>query len=139
MSIIFEKGLKKVYISGAMTDVEDYNKPAFKRAEEKLRSMNFEPVNPHELFTEEELKNAFNKVITAEWTKDDLWAYFMKRDIEYLVQCDFVAVLPYWETSRGANLELAIVKAIKMPIVQADNLQEITTNINFSINKFQKL
>lgn len=136
MSIIFQKQLKKVYISGAMTGVEDYNRPAFKKAEERLSNMNFDVTNPHNLFTEEELHSILGDVSLSE---DEKWGLFMKRDIEYLVKCDFIAVLPYWETSRGANLELAIAKAIKMPIVQADNLQEITMNINFSINKFQKL
>lgn len=136
---IFERGLKKVYISGPITGIEELNIPAFKKAEEKLRSLNFEPINPHELFSEEELNEANKKLERKEWTKEDYWAYFMKRDVEYLTRCEFVAVLPYWETSRGANLELAIAKALRMPIIQVDNLQEITQNVNFSINKFQKL
>lgn len=136
---IFERGLKKVYISGAMTDIEDMNRPAFKKAQEKLISLNFDVVNPHNLFTEKEVHDINEKVKKGELNKDEAWCYFMKRDIENLMKCEFVAVLPYWETSRGANLELALAKAVKMPIVQADNLQEITQNINFSINKFQKL
>lgn len=139
MNIIFEKQLKKVYISGPITGIQDSNKPAFEKAEQKLKSLNFEVVNPHKLFSEEEILEVERKVNTFEWTSDQAWAHFMKRDIEALVKCEFVAVLPYWETSRGANVELAIAKAVKMPIVQADSLQEITTNINFSINKFQKL
>lgn len=139
MNIIFEKKLKKVYISGAMTGIADYNRPAFKKAQDKFLGLNFEVINPHDLFTPEELKEIFGRVERKEISEDDAWGIFMKRDIEYMVQCEFVAVLPYWETSRGANLELAIAKALKMPIVQVDTMQEITQNINFSINKYQKL
>lgn len=139
MNIIFEKKLKKVYISGPMTGIPDYNRSEFKKAEDKFTQMNFEVINPHNLFTKEELDEIFSKVKSKEITEEDAWGIFMKRDIEHLMKCDFVAILPYWETSRGANLELANAKAVKMPIINADTLQEMTTNINFSINKYQKL
>lgn len=136
---IFEKNLKKVYISGGISGIENGNRAAFKKAYDKLKELNFEPVNPHDLFSEEEVSDINNRIEKKEITEEEAWCIFMKRDIQHLVQCEFVAVLPYWESSSGANVELAIAKSLKMPIVRADNLQEITHNINFSINKFQKL
>lgn len=139
MNIVLEKGLKKVYISGPISGIEDANRKAFKDAEDRLTKMNFEVINPHNLFSQEEMNKLEHDVTTKVISFDQLWSVCMKRDIKALMDCEFVAVLPYWESSRGANLEIAIAKAVGMPIINAVNMQEITTALNFSINKYQKL
>lgn len=138
MKSVFEKGLKRVYISGPITGHENGNKNAFNEAELKFKSMNFDVVNPHNLHDRIWEEDWYQKYINKEISNNEYWAGFMKKDIEHLVQCDFIALLPNWEGSRGANMEIAIAKGLGMPIVNAIDMQEITTNINFSINKSNK-
>lgn len=138
MKTIFEKGFKKVYISGPIFGQQDGNKNAFKEAELKFNAMNFEAVNPHELHGID-WENQWNeKLSKREITVMEHWAGYMKTDIAALVKCDFLALLPNWESSKGANIEIAIAKSLGMPIINATDMQEVTTNINFGINKSQK-
>lgn len=49
----------------------------------------------------------------------------MRKDIESLLQCDMVAVLPGWETSKGATLEVNIAREIGLPVIDAETLEAI--------------
>lgn len=40
----------------------------------------------------------------------------MKKDIPAMLECDGVAVLPGWENSTGAKLELHIAQNVCLPI-----------------------
>lgn len=103
---------KKVYLSGPITGMPNLNIDEFQKYEDKFKNLNFEVINPHKLHTEEE-------------TKSFTWSQFMKQDIKFMVECDFVAVLNGWEKSKGANLEVYIARNIDMPIIDATTLKEL--------------
>ncbi len=90
-----------IYISGPMSGVKDHNFPAFNALASKLRSSGWRVVNP------------------AELVGGATWVEFMRRDIRYLMDCDMVIVLPGWQKSRGALMEVAIATILKMPIVDS--------------------
>ncbi|WP_433860673.1 DUF4406 domain-containing protein [Pseudomonas thivervalensis] len=50
------------------------------------------------------------------------WHECMRRDIAALIECDTVALLPGWHTSKGARLEAHIAERLGMAIVNADDL-----------------
>lgn len=79
----------KLYISGPMTGLPGFNKPAFFAAEDALRAAGFDVVNP--------ARNGLPD--SAEWHEH------MRADIKMLMDCDGVALLPGWERSSGARLE----------------------------------
>lgn len=83
----------RVYIAGPMTGKENHNFPEFRRAARALREAGYEVVSPVEINGEHEDKPS------------EPWAKCMRRDIAALMTCDGVALLPDWETSRGALLE----------------------------------
>lgn len=100
----------KVYIAGPVQSVgpPTYNRPAFEEAANVLRDAGYLPVNPLALpgaETEDEMIAR-----GAEWHE------FMRRDIPFLVKCDGVALLPGWQRSRGAGLEVHVARALGMPI-----------------------
>ena len=115
---------KKVYISGPITDndpvIVERNIKKLYEAAKKFRIMGFEVINPDELQTIEE-KKRFE------------WEDFMKVDLIEMFKCDFVAVLPNWESSRGCNLELFNASSVRMPIIDAVRLSEI--KISYSVTK----
>ena len=91
-----------VYLSGPMTGLPDYNRPAFNSVAEELRSQGMSVFNPADIGPKENIMPR---------------AWYMRRDIEGLLKSDSVYVLPEWEKSEGAKLEVAIAKQLEMPIV----------------------
>lgn len=91
-----------VYLSGPMTGLPDLNFPAFHAAADKLRSQGVQVVNPAEL----------------DHPSDATWPDYMRRDIAELVRCDWIALLPGWENSKGAHLEYTIATKLGMPALR---------------------
>lgn len=81
--------LKKVFISGPMSGIEDWNKPAFMEAEEKLKAAGFSVFNPAWLMVDEA------------WSNHDLMAI----DLAALGRCNYIYQLEGWENSKGARAE----------------------------------
>lgn len=92
---------KRVYISGPMTGIADLNFPAFNLAATMLRTKGIEAVNPAEINP--------GSVMS--------WEQCMRADIKALCDCDTLAMLPGWERSRGAHLEVHIAHRLGMRVV----------------------
>ena len=98
---------KRVYLSGPMTDLPDFNFPAFEAAATRFRALGFQVETPHERFG----------------GRQDLpRATYMRGDIKDLLRPDLsaVIVLPGWEHSTGARLEVAIAQEIGLPVLTYD-------------------
>jgi hypothetical protein len=104
----------KLYIAGPMTGMEDWNFPAFFDAEKQLESLGYAVENParHDGNTVEE---ALATVGTAD-NPVEKWEFYVKRDLKYLLECVGVVLLPGWQDSKGARLEVHIAKQLKMPL-----------------------
>lgn len=96
---------KRVYLCGPMTGLPAYNYPAFNAAADKLRERGWTVVNPAEL--------------TPYYGQT--WEQCMRRDIRELVTCDRLALLPAWETSRGAQIEHWLAKQLGIPSADMDD------------------
>lgn len=97
----------RVYIAGPCSGIEDMNRPAFIAEAARLRTLGFDVVSPIEVCPEPNLT----------------WGEYMRRDIPALLTCDSVALLPGYEMSRGALLEISIARALGMAIVMAADIQ----------------
>lgn len=93
---------KKVYISGAIAhyDLEE-RKAAFKAAEQELKEMGLEPVNPFDNGLPDEAH----------------WMEHMRADIALLVECDYIYMLKGWEWSKGAKLELDVATSCGIKVM----------------------
>lgn len=94
-----------IYISGPMTGHPEWNYPAFNEAAEFLRGKGYDVFNPAEIF---------------EGRTDLPREQYMKEDIKALLDCDTMMLLPQWETSEGAKLEVWIAQEIGLPILELD-------------------
>lgn len=97
---------KRLYLAGPMTGFEDFNFPAFNKMAADLRGRGYIVENPAE----------HGVVADADWT--DYMAY----DLTRLGLCGMVAVLPGWENSKGARLEVHIARELGMKVVNAHDL-----------------
>lgn len=100
----------KIYISGPMTGIEDFNKKAFNYWANKISFRGHEAVNPATLPTP----------ITPDWTE------YMKQDIKALLDCDAVLCLPGWQFSRGAKIEINLAVELGLKVFEALDLQNNT-------------
>lgn len=91
---------RPVYISGPMTGLPEFNFPAFHEAAAKLRDLGLVVVNPAE----------------HDEAPEKPWAEYLRKDIKLLMDCDGVALLPGWEKSKGARLEVHIARQLGMNV-----------------------
>ena len=99
---------KTVYISGPMTGLPDLNRDAFAWAEAQVIAAGLTPVNPHTL-------------CDPSWD----WNRCMRADVTALCACDALLLLPGWERSNGAQLELHIAHRLGLVVLtDADALRE---------------
>jgi len=98
--------MKKIYISGPMTDYDDFNYPAFNAAAAALAANGWLPLNPACNF-------GGNQGLPLE--------EYMKMDLQHILMADAIYLLPGWEHSKGANVELTVARAIGLPVFAADN------------------
>ncbi len=95
----------RVYIAGKMTGVKDFNYAAFHAAEEMLRQRDCEPINPAR---------------TDNGSTHRPREYYLTEAIRLLLECDAVALLPGWEDSAGARLEVAIAEELLRPVISME-------------------
>lgn len=91
---------KRIYISGPMTGIPDNNFPAFFAMEERIRAAGDLPVNPARF--------------PVQPTYDDT----IRLDLEVIAMAaDGAVFLRGWEHSKGANIEMDLIRSIGIPVM----------------------
>lgn len=86
-----------LYLAGPMTGIEDYNYPAFHAAAAQLREAGYVVVNPAENFAGDQSLP---------------WETYLRTAICQVTECDGIALLPGWQESKGAKLEVRVAGAL---------------------------
>jgi len=87
---------KRVYISGPMTGLPDFNYPAFDVMEKKLINLGIRMIlNPA-------------KIANGDTSRE--YTYYIKESIDLLLHADYVVFLKGWTNSKGALLEYHCAK-----------------------------
>ena len=101
---------RSCYLSGPMTGIEDGNAPAFNRAAADLTSRGWRVFNP----ADQGFGGSYNE--------------YMAEDLKQVCLADAVIVLPGWEESKGANLEVHVARVLDIPVLAyGEELAEIPT------------
>ncbi|MFI5447748.1 DUF4406 domain-containing protein [Polaromonas sp. UC242_47] len=100
--------MKRIYIAGPMTGLPEFNYPAFNAEAGRLRALGYHVENP-----------ADNPVPPCK-----SWAGYMRMAIAQLATCDCVALLPGWETSKGASVEHRLAHDLALRVVKAGDICE---------------
>ena len=105
----------KLYISGPMSGIKDYNYPAFNEAAAILRINGHKTYNPAEI-----------GVPRYPLSNDkSLWVYYMKEAIRLLLKADSIVMLPGWKKSKGAKTERWIAKILEYKVYELSDLHII--------------
>lgn len=92
-----------IYISGPITGWPELNKPLFDDVASQLRRAGYDVINPHDIGEPSEALLP--------------WASYLRADLIHMLQhATAVAMLPGWEGSRGARLELHVAQALGMEV-----------------------
>jgi len=69
------------------------------------------------------LRNLGHRVIDpTEVPKQNTWEDYMRFALRAVSVADVVGVLPRWEESRGARLEVFLARELRIPVVEASAL-----------------
>lgn len=113
----------RVYLSGPMAGLPEHNFPAFHAHAKKLREAGYDVVNPAEI------DNA-----------GKTWEGCLRADLREMCTCDAIALMPGWETSKGANLELHVAHRLGMKVLhlppQFDLVTHLRRQADFSARTF---
>jgi len=89
----------RVYLSGPMTGLPENNFPAFRLWAERLRVQGYDVVSP------------------AEIQEAGTWELCLRADLRELATCDAIALMPGWEASKGAHLDLHVAHRLGMGVL----------------------
>jgi hypothetical protein len=101
----------RIYIAGPMTGIPQFNYPEFFRVATVLRDLGHAVINPAET----------NGATVQEALRDveanpHSWEYYMRKDVMSVASVDAICLLPGWQNSKGARLEVTVAKALGMPL-----------------------
>lgn len=118
-SSVGERGdIRRVYLAGPMRGLPEYNFPAFHAAARALRNAGLIVWSPAE---RDEAEGFDPQTDEAKPLK-----YYMQFDLAAVCAADAVVVLPDWEQSQGARLEVYVARECGMPVLWADTLEPVT-------------
>ena len=101
------------YISGPMSNYEHHNFPAFFACEERLIELGHKPINPARLTPDCTWESAARDALE----NAESWESCIRRDVEAMLDADSICLLPGWNTSRGACLELVLAVSMGYPVL----------------------
>jgi nucleoside 2-deoxyribosyltransferase len=99
----------RIYIAGPMRYREGLNWDSFDKARDLLSTLGMSPVSPADLD-----RSAGLTPKDVDFDSATMKSCF-RRDIDALLGCDAIALLPGWAESKGAMAEYMLAKAVGMP------------------------
>jgi hypothetical protein len=101
----------RIYLSGPMSGIAESNFPAFRLWASSLRALGFVVVNPAEINV-----GAEERVGGSPEEMSAFYNQCMRADIRELCTCEAIVLMPGWENSKGANLELHIAHRVGLHV-----------------------
>ena len=98
---------KRIYISGPMAGVKDYNFPLFFSVANRLRELGWDVINPAEQFG---------------GYRDGMWGFYIGVARDSIIECDALTLLEGWEDSDGAVCEKALAQKYGLDIYPIGDL-----------------
>lgn len=106
--------MAKIYVAGKMRGIPMYNFPAFDAKKAELEAAGHRVISPADL----DRAYGFDpyKGDSAESAAEFDMKSAIRRDVDALLNCDWLVLLDGWETSVGAKGEIALAQWVGMVI-----------------------
>lgn len=114
----------RVYISGPMTGLPNFNHDEFNRVAAELRNRGYEVLNPAETKVEE---YPLDFQPRNENDERKMWQAYMREAIRMMMDADVIVTLPGWEKSRGAKIEVILGNDLGIPVYAVGEFMGIAT------------
>jgi len=113
---------QKVYLAGPMRGIPDFNFPAFFAAEEKLKAAGYEVFNPArrdvEKYGIEVYASSNGKLEEINPNIQFSLREALEADSIFICRhAEAIALLPGWETSKGATAEKRLAEALNLEVI----------------------
>jgi hypothetical protein len=95
------EALPVLYLSGPMSGLPAFNFPFFNETARQFRLLGFPVLNPADFGARD----------------DQSWEFCIARDLQFMTHAQIVVVLPDWEESKGANVEVDVARALSIPVL----------------------
>lgn len=113
----------KVYLAGPMRNLPAFNFPAFHTAAAALRLFGHDVWNP----AEHDEASGFN----PHTDEPKPLKHYMVTDLAKVCESDAVVVLPGWQKSQGATLEMFVAQVVGVRVLEYPSLDEIAPDPRF--------
>lgn len=118
----------RLYLAGPMTGIPQFNLPAFDEAASNLRIVlggdGVDVVSPAEIddpATRAASLASSDGLLVDGLLNDETWGDFLSRDVKLVAdEVDAIMVLPGWEKSKGARLEVFVARSVGKPVYDYD-------------------
>lgn len=98
--------MTRIYLAGPMTGLPEFNYPAFHAEAARLRQLGYHVENP----ADHGMIQGFE------------WADYLRLDMQKLITCEVIALLPGWDKSKGARLEYHVATELGMQVYTASQI-----------------
>ena len=112
--------MSRVYIAGPMRGIKNDNHEEFDRIEKMWKEAGHIPVSPAYM------ARALGKGNGNFESDDAFMRQVMIIDTVVICNCDAIALMKGWETSRGATMELALAQSIGLEVYMAESIEKVT-------------
>ena len=102
--------MSTLYVAGPMTGIPEFNYPAFNAAADELRERGYTVFNP-----------TLDRTSPTEDPPGMTWVDYMRAALAMVIKADGIALLPGWENSRGARLEVDVARALGMQVRRVED------------------
>ena len=103
----------KLYISGPMTGIPEFNYPAFHEAKAALEARGYDVISPADLAIVESME----------------WIDYILLDIDSVFSVEGVATLDGFQASKGARIEVRIAQCLGLPVMTVGYWLELAAEV----------
>lgn len=96
---------KTIYLAGPMSGISDFNHPEFNAVALQMRQMGMTVLSPTDI---------------DGGSTDKAWQFYMKLALKMMLNAEAIALLPGWEKSKGATIELRVAESLGYEVFLID-------------------
>ena len=96
---------KTIYLAGPMSGIEHFNHPEFRAVSEGMRQLGMSVLCPAD---------------ADGGSTDKSWRFYMRLALKMMLEAEAIALLPGWEKSKGARIELGLAESLGYEVYLID-------------------